>query len=116
MHYADSFDEVRNFAEKAHSLSSNGKMLLSQSETTPDELFFGDEDMGRSLVPQILSVMLETESGTIFYEYTFFTPEDLEEANLQLHSIEAYYPKVIVERDDIERLILESSTIEPENA
>ncbi|CAM4065169.1 hypothetical protein [Lederbergia lenta] len=105
MHYGQSFEDMEEFAEKAHSKNATGSLYVNQTETAPNEIFFGDEDTGRSNVQQILSVLLETSEGSIFYEYRFFQPFDLEDAHDILEFVEKLFPKKVLDKDDFENKI-----------
>lgn len=105
MLYGHSFEEIKDFAETAQSKSATGTLYVSQTETAPDEVFFGDEDTGRSSAQQILSVLLETSEGSIFYEYRFFQPFDLDDGHDMLEYVEELFPKKVLDKVDIENKI-----------
>ncbi|HEY4554720.1 MAG TPA: hypothetical protein VIG80_16110 [Bacillaceae bacterium] len=102
MHFAQSVEEVLEFAEKARANSANGNLYVSQSEMAPDEVFFGDEDTGRGNAHQLFSILLETSQGSIFYNYHFLQPFDLEDVNEILDQIESFYPKSVLDKKELD--------------
>lgn len=102
MHYAQAFEDVKEFAINVHSKGGAGNLYVSQTEMAPDKVFFGDEDTGRASVHQILSILLQTTEGSIFYEYNFFQPYELEDAFEMLNEVNELFPKVVVDKEDIE--------------
>ncbi|MEK3887560.1 hypothetical protein [Bacillus sp. FSL K6-3431] len=107
MHYSQSFEEMESFAKRAYSNKAIGTFYVSQTETAPDKMFFGDEDTGRASVHQILSILLETSEGSTFYEYSFFKPYELEDAFEMIHEVSKLFPKTVLDKDEMEKKLSE---------
>ncbi|CAM3068387.1 hypothetical protein FITA111629_01625 [Filibacter tadaridae] len=105
MKQAASIIELQEFAQSVYSEDNTGIVFVNQANQVPEETLLSDEDTVGTNKLQVLTILVETEQGSIYYKYPFYGASELEELTLQLEDLYQLYPKKVIDAGNIATLI-----------
>ncbi|TLS38207.1 hypothetical protein [Pseudalkalibacillus caeni] len=100
--YAETLEEVVQFAKEAKQNGEQGTLYLHQRESSPEGTVLSDEDTGTNLQQQV-KLVLETSNGHIFYAGDFEEERFYKMALEQIDHIKEYYPIEEATEESIEK-------------
>ncbi|WP_040228497.1 hypothetical protein [Bhargavaea cecembensis] len=100
----ESIDEFVNAAMGMDPEEEPGNLFVSQDseyQELADETVIEDEDTVRGNVMQVFAVLLETERGSLYFEYPFVEPFEMEEIQEKLEPLFERFPKVVLPHEEM---------------
>lgn len=96
MEQTDDLQKLQAFALRLSEGNVKGETFINQTNYNPEEMILSDEDTAGRQVLQLLRIIVKTEDESIYFEYIFNEPTELEEVNLQLEEVYAKFPKKVI--------------------
>jgi hypothetical protein len=103
--YTADLNELKEFAMVMKDKNVNGKIYVNQANRNLEEPILSDEDTAGRQPLQMLRIVIQTDQESIYYEYLFNDAVDLEEINVQLEDMYAFFGKEIVSVEYMNDLI-----------
>ncbi|MEK3934803.1 hypothetical protein MKY41_05725 [Sporosarcina sp. FSL W7-1349] len=103
MRQAATLEELVEFAEQESEGQRVGHTYINQSDWIKEETVLTDEDTGGALPLQLIRLIVQSAKHTIYYEYPFSEPAELEDMNYQLDPVFTLFPRVVLNREEMEQ-------------
>lgn len=106
MRQAATLEELVEFAVR-ESEGREGHTYINQSDWNEEGMILTDEDTGGALPLQLIRLIVQSAKHAIYYEYPFSEPAELEDMNYQLDPVFTRFPRVVLNREEMDRKIEE---------
>lgn len=97
--------ELKKFAMRLAENGEKGQTFINQANHNREESLLSDEDTAGRHTLQVLRIVIQTKNDSIYFEYVFNEPIELEEMNVQLEEVYAKFPKNIVTVKEMNDLV-----------
>lgn len=107
MKQTDDLQVLKEFVIRLRDSDAKGETLINQENLNPEEPILSDEDTAGRQALQILRIIVKANDDSMYFEYVFNEPTELEELNVQLEEVYSQFPKRVIDVDKMNDLVSE---------
>ncbi|WP_153722185.1 hypothetical protein [Sporosarcina cascadiensis] len=103
MKQTDNADDLLAFAESVQ----KGTVWIYQGNYAAEEPIMSDEDTAGREPLQVLDILIETDDGSRYFEFLFYSAAELEELTNELQPIYEKFPKEVLSSEAMKEKVRE---------